>query len=284
MNIVERMNASLRHRLRLPLAWVEQDLLGTKLRVRNGTLRDEVDKDDAWLVACACRAHSVVDVGANLGQAALLILRSASVDQIILVDANKSALSIAAENLIHNGFSHMARFVCGFASSADGEAVEFWASGVAAAGSRYRGHSHTAARLGASYRVPTLTLDSICEADRMIPDLVKVDTEGAEHEVLLGSSRIAAHQKTRFFVEMHSPPELPMVENAARVLTWCETVGYHAWYLADKIRLATPSQIQHRGRCHLLLQPASWDFPSWLSTIPQSAALRDGVDSTCVLR
>lgn len=56
-------------------------------------------------------------------------------------------------------------------------------------------------------------------------------------------------------------------------MSWCRQLGYQAWYLAKGERLDSPAQTQHRGRCHLLLQPASWPYPECLVGIKQSATL-----------
>jgi hypothetical protein len=80
-----------------------------------------------------------------------------------------------------------------------------------------------------------VTVDHVCDLYRTVPDLMKIDVEGAETEVLRGSKHCASHAKRRFLVEMHSPPELPMVANAAKVLAWCEEVGSQRgiWQMQD---------------------------------------------------
>lgn len=122
-----------------------------------------------------------------------------------------------------------------------------------------------------------MTVDHVCDLYRTVPDLMKIDVEGSETEVLRGSKHCASHAKTRFLVEMHSPPELPMVANAAKVLAWCEEVGFAAWYLADGGRLERPEQVGHRGRCHVLLQPSAWPYPDWLKGIRQPADLESAL-------
>jgi hypothetical protein len=94
-----------------------------------------------------------------------------------------------------------------------------------------------------SIEVPTVTLDELASAYSLLPDLVKIDVEGAEGLVLLGAKSCATNHGTRFLVEMHSPPELPMAANAAKVLGWCNELGYAAWYLARGSRLDTPNEI-----------------------------------------
>lgn len=201
------------------------------------------------------------------------MLQSPSIASIVLIDPNPDALAVAADNLIRNNLSGIARFVPVFLASQDDETLTFWTVGTGAAGSQFSGHAVTAAIQQASLQVHTLTLDTLCARYDLLPDLVKIDVEGAEHQVLLGSQAIALYGETRFFVEMHAQPELSMVDNADRVLRWSDEVGYTAWYLKNQVPLTDSSQIIHRGRCHLLLQPEAWEFPAWLRSVPQSAAL-----------
>lgn len=271
--LLRRLESRVRSQLGLPPRWVHHTLLGKDLVVRAGTLRPETDYDDAWLYHCLRHAEVVFDVGANVGGSALLGLLCPNVRQLVLVEANPEALAMAAANLIRNGLSPRARFVSAFADEASDKLVEFWTVGTGAAGSAFQGHAVTAARAGSSQRVPTTTLDDLCDQFGVVPDFVKIDVEGAEANVLRGSTRCAAQERTRFLVEMHSPPELPMARNAELVLAWTSANGYVAWYLSEGTRLTSPQAIQHRGRCHLLLQPAAWPFPEWLAGIKQSTPL-----------
>lgn len=133
-------------------------------------------------------------------------------------------------------------------------------------------------RIGASsfINAPTLTIDWICEKYQTIPDLVKLDIEGAEHQALLGSTQCARQNRSRFLVEMHSNLDLSMSVNVQNVLQWCQEVGYNAWYMAEEAVLERPEAIQDRSRCHLLLQSANWPYPAFLKGIEERAEL-DGV-------
>jgi FkbM family methyltransferase len=271
--LFERAADALRRRLGMRLQLVPVTLLGHRLWIAKGSLGDEADYDDAWFLACALHAEVIFDVGANQGGMALLALLCPSVKELVLVEPNPEALVIAAENVVRNKMSATARFVCAFMSDVGGSTARLWTVGAGAAGSMYAGHAKTAARVGQSIEVPTVTLDDLMASYAVLPDLVKIDVEGAEGLVLSGAKRCASNHRTRFLVEMHSNPELPMRENADRVLKWSSEVGYSAWYLAGGVALNTPDQIKDRGRCHLLLQPADWPYPSWLKGIPQSAPL-----------
>ena len=248
-------------------------ILGHECQLRPGTFRSTPDYDDAWLLACAGNATWVFDVGANVGYDALLALMCPQVKGIALIEANPEALVMAADNLIRNGLSIKAHFVPAFASDVADEKVTFWTTGVGAAGSMWPKHAVTAALQGESMEVPTITLDVLCGLLSFSPDLVKIDVEGAEGKVLGGSRGLAAKERTRFMVEMHSNPDLPMGTNAQGVIDWCRDVEYSAWYLTEHSRLDCAEQIATRGRCHVLLQPAKWPYPDWLRGIEQSAPL-----------
>jgi hypothetical protein len=121
--------------------------------------------------------------------------------------------------------------------------------------------------------VSTVTVDALTATYGLIPDLVKLDVEGAEYLVLQGATALAQKQMTRFFVEMHSSAQLPMVENTQKVLGWCREQGYRAWYMKEKIELTDPAQVASRGRCHLLLLPEKMALPARLLPLEQGAVL-----------
>jgi FkbM family methyltransferase len=238
------------------------------------TYREKTDYDDAWFLACAYNAQILFDVGAHMGHNALLALGLAGVKRIVLVEANPAALSLAADNLIQNRLVSNVSFVPSFASDAEDQKITFWTTGAGAAGSMYDKHAVTAATRGDHFEVPTTTVDAISEYFGLVPDLVKIDVESAEAKVLGGSRKLAAKKKTRFMVEVHSNPDLPMLTNAQLMISWCESAGYKPWYLRDHVELTTPQQLADRGRCHIMLQPADWPFPEWLKGIEQSAPLQ----------
>lgn len=249
-----------------------ESILEKTYQVVGGSTRTH-DYDDAWILALGFDSRVVFDVGCNVGQSTLLLLHSASVEQVVLIDPNPAALAIAAENLIRNGLSPRARFVCAFASETAGANVILHTIGTGSAGSMYATHAKTASTLGQSIRVPTTSLDQLSQYFSLHPDLVKVDVEGAEHLVLKGATAVASRQTTRFLVEMHSSPELPMRDNAARIIDWCGDNGYRAWYLKEKCELSGEEMIASRGRCHLLLLPAAMPFPEYLIHLEQGAPL-----------
>ncbi|MBL8130444.1 MAG: FkbM family methyltransferase [Anaerolineae bacterium] len=280
MRIPHIADRLLRRLLELPPPHVHVSLLNRALKVHLGSLTPgKVDYDDAWLLACALHARDVFDIGANVGTSSLMILLSPSVQNVLLVDPNPDALAIAAANLVHNGLVDNARFVCAFVSDKADEQIAFWTVGTGRAGSMYSSHADSARRQNSSMTVQTTTVDALYERYGIIPDLVKIDVEGAERLVLAGAAACAAHHKTRFFIEVHSNPDLTMTQNAQHLLDWCAAHGYSAWFLKEKIRLTSPEPVAHRGRCHWLIQPASWEFPDWLLPLEESAPLEKALAS-----
>lgn len=246
---------------------------GRTFEVTPGAVRADPDYDDAWLLALALEAEAVFDVGCNVGQSSLLILLSESVKSLIAIDPNRQALSLCAKHLIHNGLSPRARFYCAFAAERSGEEVDFYTVSAGAAGSKFKSHAKSAHEAQRRSSVPTIALDTIADETGLLPDLIKIDVEGAELEVLNGSRRIAAAKKVRFLVEMHANPELTMERNAEGVLDWCLKLGYRAFYLKTKTLLENPEPIRQRGRCHLLLLPEGEPLPERLLGLEQGSSL-----------
>lgn len=278
--VVDRLPAGARRRL---ISWrarsggiQDRVILGRLLRVE-GANHGEPDYDDAWLVGLLAESDGFVDIGCNVGffSLASCVLRPNST--VLAIDANPECAAVTAANLVRNGFGERSRAVSMFVSASEGT-VEFATVGVGAAGSAIEGLSPTAEAVGSSVSVRSDTLDAVIDQTGFVPDLVKVDVEGAERDVLAGATRTVGEHHPRFMVEMHSGGELTMEKNAADVLSWCGEQGYDAWYLATGERLTSPDPIAHRGRCHLLLQRSGEPFPDVLRGIPQGAPIDTVLD------
>lgn len=248
-------------------------LLGAPLQTLKGTIRKETDYDDAWFYALARNSRVVFDIGCNHGYTAILGLIANPRNQMLLVDANPLAMAKAVKNLAINNLINNCRMFIGFLSNKPDENVIFYTVGSGAAGSMFKTHAKTAGSINSRINAQTSTIDNLCEMYKMNPDFIKIDVEGAESLVLEGSIKTALLKECRFLVEMHSSPELSMVENASKVLTWCANNDYTAWYLKEKTILLDVDMISHRGKCHLLLQPRGWSFPDFLISISQSDPL-----------
>lgn len=197
------MARALKTRLGLVRRTTTRVSLGERTLEAVGFIPRTDDYDDAWNFLLSAEATQVVDLGANKGQASLLMAIHGSVERVLLVDANPRALALAAENMIRNGFAEKSVFACTFCGETDDDEIDLYTVGAGAAGSRFPGHAVTAGRAGASISVRTTTLDTLCERMGMEPSYVKIDVEGAESDVLAGAGRVIDALRPRVLVEMH---------------------------------------------------------------------------------
>jgi FkbM family methyltransferase len=276
----ERLYQSARSRLGLGPSLVTREVAGRRLKLRYGTVPPEPEKDDGWAYFLISECSSLLDVGCNVGFDAVLACALGA--KALAVDANPAALAVAAENLFLNGFANQVGFFLGFAGDSDGEELAFYTIGTGAAGSAYASAAKTASDRGSQFKVTTATLDTICYAHDFRPDLIKIDVEGAEVEALKGAARVVKENKPRMLVEVHSPRERPMRENAALILGWCRENSYDAFYLAEHLKVDSPEPFAHRGRCHLLLLPEGQSYPEGLRDIPEHCSLEEARQLTAM--
>ncbi len=249
-------------------------LLGRELTATVGAINKKADKDDAWWYALSARYDIIFDIGANVGYSSILACLKNSSKSILLADPNPLALEQAKHNLERNGMGENKRYINAFAGERKGEKVKFYTLGTGSAGSMFGSHADSAKAVNAWYMVDTTTLDDIVTETGIVPQLVKIDVEAAESYVLNGATALAKQQAAVFMVEMHAPPEMPMLKNAGLVLDWCNVHNYRAYYMKEHNLLENPGQIAHRGRCHLLLLPAGTPYPEYLKEIKEGDEIK----------
>ena len=248
-------------------------LSGIKLKGLKGTYREKTDKDDAWFFELAKNSEHIFDIGCNIGYMSLIAAIQKKNKSIVLADPNPEALAKAAQNMVINNFGLKTRFISAFIGDSDSEKVKFYTVGSGAAGSMYASHAETALAVNSFYEVEKMTIDTLVKKVGYVPDLIKIDVEGAEYLVLKGAVKTASQKKSAFFIEMHSPKELPMVKNASLVLQWCKSNAYKAYYLKEAVELVDKEMIAKRGKCHLLLLPEGEPYPDYLKNIKEGSPL-----------
>ncbi len=254
---------------------VEQVMLaGRELTASVGTINKKADKDDAWWYALASRYEIIFDIGANVGYSSILACLKNSTKTILLADPNPQALEQAKHNLERNAMGENKWYINAFAGERKGEQVKFYTLGTGSAGSMFGSHADSAKAVNAWYMVDTTTLDDIITETGITPQLVKIDVEAAESYVLNGATWLARQQQAVFMVEMHAPPEMPMLKNAELVLNWCTANIYSAYYMKEHKLLESPGQIAHRGRCHLLLLPSAMPYPEYMKEIQEGDEIK----------
>lgn len=253
---------------------VREEFLGRELLVYKNTIRrGKVGGDDAWFYRLAKESIIIFDVGAHVGHTAMLANLGGNPSNIVLIDSNPLALTFAAGNLINNNMAHNCHFIVAFISDRLSEKVKFFTVGSDAAGSMYPLHASVASRLNSWYWVETETLDHIVDRLRLVPDLVKVDVEGAETLVLRGATKLVNRGSPRWIVEVHSRGEMNVENNASEILKWCEENQYSCWYMAEELLLVSPHPVRKRGRCHFLLIKKGLPYPEELKGIREGSEI-----------
>ncbi|MDZ4756720.1 MAG: FkbM family methyltransferase [Bacteroidota bacterium] len=252
---------------------LHEKFMGHDLRLYERTIRN-ADKDDAWFYELVKRSNCFFDIGANVGSTGIYAKSNNRNKKVLLVDPNLEALTIAYKNLMMNEMGLNSQFFCGFVSDKVGEQVKFYTIGIGEAGSMFRSHAHTASKTNSFFYINTVTIDHIVETIQWIPDLIKVDVEGAETFVLNGSMSLASQQKTSFFIEMHRTEEIPMVQNAQMVLDWCKKTSYNCYYLKNHALLSSADEVANRGKCHFSVMPSSMAYPEFLKDINEGDSLK----------
>lgn len=253
---------------------VVTELVGQRIFTTEGTIV-KTEYDDAWFYALCNHHHDIFDIGANVGYSSILGSLDNPGKRIVLVDPNPLALTNAAGNLIRNNMSLNKTFLLAFVSEKSGEKVKFYTVGTGAAGSMFATAAKTANKINSYSLVDTLTIDDIMVKTSIVPDLVKIDIEGAESMALRGATKLATLQKAKFIVEMHSFPEMPMTKNIPLVVDWCHANGYKSFFMSQHRRITDPKDpaVVRRGRCHLLLIPENTEYPEYLPRIPEIGEL-----------
>lgn len=248
-------------------------LCGVPLRVMPNTTRNKEDQDDCWWFYLTKNHKVIYDIGCNAGYSAIIALIQDPLKKIILVDPNPNALKKAAQNLIENGLSNNAQFVSAFVGKELDSKVKFYTVGAGAAGSMHASHAKTAAAVNSFMEVSTITLDHMLSFYKVVPDLVKIDVEGAETLVMQSAKKLAKQAQCSFFIEMHNVEDLGMEAAAESMLNWCDEMNYKAWYPTTGKALINAEEIKDRGKCHLLLLPKNQEYPEYLNGIEIYAPL-----------
>lgn len=248
---------------------VDYRINGKKFTVINGTTYNKPEIDSAWCDALAKNSKIVFDVGANKGQNAMIMLSNDNIEKFVVIDPSPEALSLATENFIRNSLIQKVSIYCCFASNKNDENIQFWSSIADASGSMFASMATTAKNNNQFTYVPTKTIDFISDYFNLIPDLIKMDIEGAELIALEGCKNIFSKQKTTFIVEMHSNPGVTNKEFLQKLLDICKENNYTAWYLKDKCKITDASITGGRNRYHVLLLPQNQEFPEYLNKIDE---------------
>ena len=141
---------------------------------------------------------TVLDVGANVGAYTLLFARWVGANGRVVafepapeaaaglrrhLELNALSSTVDVQQCAVSGSVGTARFACTEANGANAIVVG-------------PGSTDT-------IEVATVTLDAFCSRNRIVPDVIKIDVEGAELDVLRGARQVLAFGGLQVFLELH---------------------------------------------------------------------------------
>jgi FkbM family methyltransferase len=149
-----------------------------------------------WLRSVLKPGALAIDIGANVGQMTLEMAELVGpVGRVLAVEPAEGNLQVLRQHIAANGFTDRVVIVPAACSERSGETVEMTVFGADAGAV---GSGHTLARspgvaaerarhLHVTVQVPTVSVDGLCAEQRFVPEVIKIDVEGAELEVLRGA-------------------------------------------------------------------------------------------------
>ena len=174
------------------------------------------NEDDVMdVLASRMRSEDVVfDIGAYHGVWAMLLARHAR--EVVAFEPNPGTFEVLKETIAVNHARNVT--ACSLAIGAESTTAELWGGG---SGASLRSDGRRASHA----RVRVESLDRFVESRASLPDVIKIDVEGAEHQVLIGAPRCLAHARL-VCIEVHFD-ELPRFgADYAAVRALMENAGF----------------------------------------------------------
>jgi FkbM family methyltransferase len=165
-----------------------------------------------WLRGVVKPGMTVIDVGANVGQMTLEMAHLVGPQgKVYAIEPAPGNVRILREHVRGNGFDDRVTVIEAACCGNDGGSIDLTVFGSAAdtvgSGHTIMGEAASAADPDAlptlSLRVPTVSLDALCEQSSIRPAVVKIDVEGAELSVLEGARRVLAQDRPRLRFGFH---------------------------------------------------------------------------------
>ncbi|MEC7502332.1 MAG: FkbM family methyltransferase [Planctomycetota bacterium] len=159
---------------------------------------------------------TVLDIGANRGLISLLLsIHAGREGKVIAFEPITELHADFTANMQLNRVSNV-ELVGAAVSQETGETMMEYAPEKSTQGKiQMAEHELTVAHSGV-IKVRTVALDDYVEAERICPDMIKIDVEGAAGFVLAGAGKVLSQIRPILFVELHGPDEQVAVDDAIR--------------------------------------------------------------------
>jgi FkbM family methyltransferase len=181
----------------------------------------------AVLVRYLRSGATVIDVGAHIGLHTLMFSRHVgALGQVLAVEPSPANASLLRRHLAWNGCTNVS--VIEAAAGRHEGAIEFVYRPDA---NDLGGFANSIAYDigGLRRRVSMTTLDALC--DGLVPDLIKIDVEGAELAVLQGAEKLLARAAPTLVIAIHPSPMQAMGGTPADLVVFLNARGYGGHHL-----------------------------------------------------
>lgn len=189
--------------------------------------------DFPFLVDIARGKQCVLDIGANLGIARLLMARQLGPEGIIYaIDASEAACFIAQENVELNKLTSRIIVVNALVGEESGCTRRLffntyrW-SPMASTTSREMSHENWMTKV-------SISVDDLVGHLNLQPDFVKIDVEGAELETLKGMSQVLRVNRPAIVIEIHDSESEDFSERIRTVLSLFSAYDYEGFKLGGQ--------------------------------------------------
>ena len=186
-------------------------------------------------------ADIVFDVGAYCGVWAMLLARHAR--EVVAFEPNPGTFEVLQETIAVNRARNVS--ACAVAIGEESREADFWGTG---SGASLQPGEHNPRRT----RVQLDTLDHVAKTHSRLPDVLKIDVEGAEQQVLSGAPHCLAHARV-VCIELHLE-ELPKFGGSpAKVADLMTRAGF------VEIARSTPARLgsEDPSRLHVIYERQS---------------------------
>jgi FkbM family methyltransferase len=172
----------------------------------------------------------VLDLGANMGRYSLYAACATSRQcRVLAVEAEPMTFHVLVRNLELNSLLHVvAPRHCAVWDGAD--TLDFF---PARDGRSSAGASWSGMLVDPPCKVEALPADEICRQSDFLPDIVKMDIEGAECRALRGMSRVLREARPKLLLELHPAAISEIGGSIAEVDSILRALGYRWLDLAS---------------------------------------------------
>jgi FkbM family methyltransferase len=192
----------------------------------------QYEKPETDFLKSVCGNDSIfLDIGANLGWYSLVMGRQFPGARIFAFEPIPSTFAALQKNIALNFLENIEALQLGMFNKADEMKFLFAADVSGATSLRLVGQTRGQAPLQ-EITCPTTTLDLFCTSRMVVPDLIKIDVEGAELMVAQGAEKTLAHTPV-LLIELLRKWSREFGYHPNDVFALLANYGYQAWMFAD---------------------------------------------------